>query len=273
MAISKRFKPRFVFQDELADYDLPDVSQVTNIMSLVDAASVLVDEHCGRTDGNGNGSLVYTTYAERLLLQARNRNIVRATFKPVVSITPSTVNELAASGNALIAQKKRNVYFTGVQANTIVRPDSTLSPLLGCSGRYGYPRRSEMSIYPDLNYGMNALQVASWFGGPPAFTTIDASAIDVDPQTGELWLPAGLYMTQYTEVVVIYNSGYDPREMPEAIKVATAALVRNGLARAGFTTNVRGISSPGAVSVTLTDSLIDDTIEKWLDKYKNIQAF
>jgi hypothetical protein len=234
----------------------------------VDGASTLIDEYCGRTDGNGLGSLVYTTYVERLLLQARGRNIVRVSFKPMAVVTPQVVNTLQASGNV-----DDNNFWTGVRANTIVRPDTTLSPILGCSGRYGYPRRGEMAVYPDLNYGMNLLQVASFFGGPPGFTPIDVTAVDFDVQTGEIWMPAGIYMSQYTEVVLIYNSGYDPTRMPKAIKHACAALVRNMLARGGGTTGLKSIMGQGMVNVTFTDDLIDPTVQRWLQAYQNVIAY
>jgi hypothetical protein len=137
--------------------------------------------------------------------------------------------------------------------------------MLGASGRYGYGRRSEFAVYPDLNYGMNLLQVASFFGGPPNWTPIDVSSIDWDAesQSGEVWIPAGLYMSQYTEMIAIYNSGYDPLNMPPAIKNATAALVRNFLARGGGTTGIK----------SLQDELLDSTIQRWLDAFKTVLAY
>lgn len=266
----KRFRPCYVFEDELGDYGLPDSSEQKNIMSLVYGASTLIDEYCGRTDGDGNGSLVYTTYIERLLLQARNRNILRTSFKPLIAITPDTYNDLILSGGNVTS--KTQPFWTGVQQNTIHRPDTTLSPLIGASGRYGYPRRGEAAIYPDLNYGMNMLQVAAYFGGPPGFTVIDATGIDFDTQTGELWIPAGLYMSQYTEIVVIYNAGYDPRNMPYAIKDACAGLIRNQLARGGVT-GLRSLAGQGMVNVTFTEELIDATIAKQLEKFQNVIAY
>jgi hypothetical protein len=268
----KPFKPRYIFEDELSYFGLPDSTQQPNILSLLDSASTLVDEHCGRTDGNGNGSLAYTTYQERLLLQSPNRNIVRVSFKPLATVTQATVNLLSLSGNQT-SKTPYQYFYTGVLANTVVRPDVSVSPLLGASGRYGYPRRGAAAIYPDLNYGMNLLQVASYFGGPPGWTPIDCSSIDFDPATGELWVPAGLYLSQYTEIVVIYNSGFDPTNMPPAIKDATAAVVRNALAKGGMTTGLKSISGQGMVNVTFQDELIDVSIEKWLAPFKSVIAY
>lgn len=275
------FRPRFIAAEELRLYGLPDPSVQPDILALVDAASSLIDQYCGRTDGNGIGSLVYTTYAERILFQARNRNIVRVSFKPMVAVDQTTVNCLAASANAPLTSPtgdpltQTNWFWTGVQASTITATSVGLSPILGASGRYGYGRRSEFAIYPDLNYGMNLLMIASFFGGPPSWTPIDVTMIDVDiqSQSGEIWVPAGLYLSQYTEMIVVYNSGYDPRNMPPAIKNSTAALTKNMLARGGGTTGIRSLQTAGAVNVSFTEELIDTTIQRWLAPYTTVIAY
>jgi hypothetical protein len=272
------FQPRYILAQELALYGLPDASQQANILSLVDGASSLIDEYCGRTDGNGQGSLAYTTYMERILFQARGRNIVRVSFKPMASVPASVVNSLQASANSMANVEDplqgTNYFWTGVQPNVISgNPTAALSPILGASGRYGYGRRSEFAIYPDLNYGMNALQLASFFGGPPAWTPIDVTQIDFAPDTGEVWVPAGLYLSQYTEMIIVYNSGFHPLYMPRSIKQACAAITRNMLARGGGTTGIKGISAAGSVNVQFSEDVIDKTVQRWLDSFRNIIAY
>lgn len=276
------FRPRFILPQEMPLYGLPSADDQPNILALVDAASTLIDQYCGRTDGNGQGSLVYTTYAERLLFQARGRNILRVSFKPMVVVDGTTVQELTASANAALPVNwssqpllYTNSYWTGVQQNTIVRPDGSTSSILSASGRYGYARRNDFAVYPDLNYGMNLLQIASFFGGPPGFTPIDVTGIDWDreSQSGEIWVPAGIYMSQYTELVCVYNAGFDPRNMPGAIKIATSQVVRNFLARAGGVTALKSISGQGMVNYQLTDSDIDPTTASMLDAYRNVIAY
>lgn len=283
------FTPRFIFPNELTMYGLPDANRQPVILSLVDAASSLIDIHCGRVDGTGQGSLVYSTYMERLLMQAINRNIVRLTFKPLVSITPSTINLLTASANNIptnptTSQKTAgaqqllytNYFWTGCQPNTVGVngvPGSTISPILGCSGRYSYGRRGTSQIYPDLNYGANILQIAAFFGGPPTWQVVDLTMSDFDVSTGEIWIPAGLYLGQYTEIVVQYNSGFDPTNMPRAIKQACAMLVRNFLSRGGGTTGLRSITTSGTANVSFTPDLIDTTIASMLDPFRTVMAY
>lgn len=278
------FTPRFILPNEMTMYGLPDHNRQPNILSLVDAASSLIDVHCGRVDGIGQGSLVYSTYMERLLMQARGRNIVRVNFKPMSYVSVQVQQNLVASANNLPAPANRanssllnaNYFWTGVQANTTPItgvPGSTFSPIVGCSGRYGYARRSEWAIYPDLNYGMNVLQIASFFGGPPNWTPIDLTMSDFAVDTGEIWVPAGLYLGQYTEIVIIYNSGYDPLNMPRVIKHACAMLVRNFLSRGGGTTGLRSITAAGTANVSFSPDLIDTTIDRMLDPYKTVLGY
>jgi len=278
------FTPRFILPQEMTRYGLPDANRQPTILSLVDAASSLIDVHCGRVDGFGQGSLVWSTYMERLLMQARGRNIVRVNFKPMATVTADVQQLLVASANYLPASASRanssllntNYFWTGVQPNTAAIngvPGSTISPIIGCSGRYGYPRRSDWAIYPDLNYGMNVLMIASFFGGPPNWAPINLGMSDFASDTGEIWVPAGLYMGQYTEIVIVYNSGYDPLNLPPAIKQACAMLVRNFLSRGGGTTGLRSITAAGTANVSFAPDLIDTTIDRMLDPYKTVLGY
>ena len=283
------FQPRFILPNELRMYGLPDHNRQPQILTLVDAASSLIDIHCGRIDGTGQGSLVYTTYMERLLMQSINRNIVRLTFKPLVALSPNVINNLAASANNVPVNKKTgnktegsqdllytNYFYTGCQPNTTpVKnvPGSTISPILGVSGRYSYGRRGASQIYPDLSYGANILQIASFFGGPPTWQDVNMSLSDFDTSTGEIWIPAGLYLSQYQEIVVSYNSGFDPLNMPNAIKKACAMLVKNFLSRGGGTTGLRSISTSGTANVSFEPDLIDGTIASMLDPYKSVMCY
>ncbi len=276
-----QFTPRFIQPSELSQFGLPDQSTQSNILSLVDGASSLIDQYCGRTDGSGQGSLVYSTYSERILMQSASRNRVRVSFKPLVAIDVTTVNNLQASANAPLTSPtgdpllNTNWYWTGCLPSTIVAPSVGLSPILGCSGRYGYARRNAAQVYPDLSYGLNPLMVAAFFGGPPNWTPIDVTMIDVDMQTqsGEVWVPAGLYMSQYTEIIAIYNSGWNPLAMPPAIKQACAALVRNYLSRAGGVTGLRSMTAAGTVNVGFSEELIDPTIMRMLQPFCNVIAY
>ena len=272
------FQPRFIFDGEISNYGLPGKAQLPTIMNCVDAASSLIDTTCGRIDGLGGGSTVYTTYAQRLYLPP-GRNLFRVTFTPMVAVSQAIVNELqqlTISGGAGPNGEPNfypsgNFYYTGCQPNTILLANGSLSAIISASGRYGYGRRDQQNLSPDLNYGANILQVAAFFGGPPQWTGIDASMVDYYDVVGEWWVPAGLYLSQYTEVAISYNSGWDPRRLPRNIKHACAAIVKNFITRGGGTTAIRGYTA-GRIHTQFTPDLIDGTVKMWLDPFIKINA-
>jgi hypothetical protein len=266
------YQPRFIDEEDLIAYGLPNSTQQPDILTVVDRASTLIDEFCARADVDGQGSLAWTTYTERVLLPV-GRNIFRVSFRPLAVVSASTVAQLVASGSEVDddGSPLPNNYYTGVLPSPIVTMANVASPIISCSGRYGYARRGQSQVYPDLNYAANVLQIASFFGGPPQFTNIDVKSIDFDARTGEMWVPAGLYLSQYTEVVIQYNSGFDPRAMPPAIKHATASLVRNLLSRGGGATGLKSFSA-GKIRAEFTEELIDVNIQNLLQAYRTVRA-
>lgn len=262
------FQPRFLALNEFVAFGLPDPTVQPNIIALVERASTLIDESCGRVDTDGNGSLVYTTYTERILLPA-GRNIFRLSFRPLVAVSPQLVASYTASGSN---GTQPNWFYTGLTANISDESGTTtVTPLISASGRYGYARRSQQQVYPDLNYAANVLQIASFFGGPPQFTPIDVTMCDFDPRTGEVWVPAGLYLSQYTEVVVTYNSGFDPLHMPRTIKHVCASVVNNFLSRGGGPTGLKSFGA-GQVNASFNLELIDPTLDMMLQPYRTVRA-
>lgn len=268
--MSAPFTPSFLFETDLARYGLPTPDKQPNIMNLVALASAIIDEECGRIDGDGNGSLVYTTYIQRILLQTRNRNLIYLPMKPIAAVDASTVASLqaAASGNT-------NFTYTGVQANTLISGfTGSLSGLIAASGRYGYTRQ-DMSIgYPDLFAFINPLNLITMFGGPAPFIPMDITQADYSEKSGECWIPAGLQLQRYSEVLVIYNSGYSPFNMPPVIKHVCASLVKNALAKGNATTAMMSLSlgKAGAIA-TFQPQLIDPTLDRMLTPFRTVRAY
>jgi hypothetical protein len=259
------FQPRYLLDAEIATFDLPSVKQLPNIMTIVDAASTLIDSECGRVDATGGGSLVYSTYAERIGI-SESRNIFRTAYAPLTGL--DTTTQLALSGLNAVSG---NHFYTGFLPNTTNQLNGNLSAFVGISGRYSYGRKSAAQVYPDSQFAANILQVAAFFGGPPQFVGLDVSLTDYYDLVGEVWVPAGLMMASYTEVLCIYNSGYDPRNMPKGVKHACAALAKNFIARAGGITSVQTYDA-GKVHVTFTPDLVDPTVKKWLAPFQKVIA-
>src|SRR5580765_3107107 len=259
------YQARFIPENEFPRYGLPTKSQQPDIVTLVERASTFIDEFCARADTDGHGSLAWTTYEERLLLPV-GRNLVRVSFRPMTAIDACTYSAMVASGSV---NNQANYFYTGFVPNgtPLATNPNVLSPIVSCSGRYGYARRGQTQVYPDLNYAANVLQIASFFGGPPAWTNIDVASIDFDGRTGEVWMPAGLYLSQYTEIFIRYNSGFNPVQMPPAIKQGTTSLGRNVRSRGGGATGLKGFQAVRSRS-ECTEDLIDTNLQNLLQAYR-----
>jgi len=264
------FVPMYVLPNELDQFGLPTPDVKPDIYNLIQLASTLIDTACGRIDGDGNGSLVYTTYVQRTLLQTRNRNVVLLNAKPISPISPQTITDLSNLASGAI-----NCYYTGAQPNqSVAFGGQTLSGIIGLSGRYGYSRQDMSTAYPDLWAFINPLNLVTIFGGPAPWVSVDVTQTDVDPKTGEVWIPAGLQLQRYSEILVNYNSGYDPRVMPWAIKFVCASVVKNAMMRGDATTAMlsMGLSRSGA-SISFGPLLLDPQLDAMLQPFKTLRAY
>jgi hypothetical protein len=265
------FQPMYIFPWELQSFGLPTPDAVSEITGLVQLASSLIDEACGRLDGDGNGSLVYTTYTQRVLLQTRNRNLCQIPVKPISVVPSGTMMELQ-----LLQSASGNCFYTGVQANTAYSQlTGQLTGLVAASGRYGYTRQDQSIAYPDLFAFINPLNLVTMFGGPAPWVSIDITQTDYDPKTGEMWPPAGLQLQRYSEIIVTYNSGWDPRQMPWAIKFVTASIVKNAMVGGNATTALRSLTlgRAGAGATFFQQGLIDPTLDVMLAPFKAVRAY
>jgi hypothetical protein len=261
-----------VLPSELTSYGLPSPVAQPDILNLIYLASSIIDEACGRIDGDGNGSLVFTTYTQRILMQTRNRNLALLPLKPIVPLTQDQIDNLAASGS----NGTPNYYLTGaLQPSVFLNPWGTLSGIVGASGRYGYTRQDMSIAYPDLFAFINPLNLVTMFGGPAPWVAVDVTNTDYDAKTGEVWIPAGLQLQRYSEILITYNSGYDPTCMPIGIKMACACLVKNAMAKGDGTTALTSmrLGRSGANMEFVPGSLIDPTVDALLTPYKVVRAY
>lgn len=274
------FQPWFVWPSEYAQYGLPPspttlgpgvIPPQPDIDNLVKMASLHIDEYCGRIDGDGNGSLAYTTYQERLLLQSPGRNLVLIPVKPIVAVTQTTINALIAADVAISG----NSYYTGCLPSTVTLTSTgQLSGILACSGWYGNVRRDQSMMYPDLNAITNPQNLLTLFGGPPPWIPVDLTNLDYDAKTGQLWIPAGLQLQRYSEIWITYNAGFDPRNMPKQIKMACASVTKNLMAKGSGTTGITSATlGRASFNVVLTPDIIDDNIKRLLRSFVTVRTY
>lgn len=264
-----QFAPQYIQEDELPFFGLPTADRQSDILGLVEMASLIIDEDCGRIDGDGNGSLVYTTWANRILIQGGgNRNLVECPYKPLAVVDAEMVVALSGA----MADGTNHTY-TGVQANTVVSTSNGgLSPIIGCSGRFGYGRRGAMFDYADRL--LNPLTLSELFGGPPAWVPIDVAQIDYSATTGELWIPLGLQLARFSEVLLVYNAGFNPLAIPRMVKHVCASLVKNALASGDATTFLMGLTmGKSGTNVRFGGSLLDSTLSVMLTPFRNVRSY
>jgi hypothetical protein len=102
--------------------------------------------------------------------------------------------------------------------------DTTSNPAnpTGLRGRYGTGRRGDGGY--DAYQITTLATIAAVFGGPPAWNNIDTTLTDIFSSTGEIWVPAGIYQTHFTELEANYQAGY--AVTPDAVKWATVAIAQ-----------------------------------------------
>jgi hypothetical protein len=95
--------------------------------------------------------------------------------------------------------------------------------ILAGMGRYGYGTRLDQikGLYSEFNL----LATISEFGGPPQWIPFPAAQSETSQVTHEIWLPAGLLLSYFTEMRLYYVSGFTQTNLPMAVKQACAQIV------------------------------------------------
>lgn len=273
------YQPMFLWPSEYSKYGLPNSSQQPDIDNFVQSVSGMVDKYCGRVDSDGNGSLVYSTYTERLLNQAPGRNIMLLPMKPLQALVSDDISLLqtwATSGAwqqaVLGLSVTGNFFYTGCLPSINILADGRTSAIIGASGWYSYQRRDVYPLDHDPYGIINPLNQQTFFGGPPPWIAIDMVNMSYDERTGELWYAAGQWLERYTEILVQYTSGFNPLAIPATIKQACASAVKNMLGMGGGATGLTSFRQ-GKASVEFGTDLLDDNIKRQLESFTAARAY
>lgn len=100
-----------------------------------------------------------------------------------------------------------------VQATPVIK-------IIAASGRYGYGRRDRRALN-QVNF--DYLAAIAVFGSPPRFTEINVDQIEFYPPSGEMWLPTGFFLINYTQLQVKYQAGFN--QIPDRVKAAMAEII------------------------------------------------
>ena len=140
--------------------------------------------------------------------------------------------------------------------------------LISGFGRYATGRRSQQIAGPDLN--TNLLAYVAAFGGPPTWTPFPVEQTDINMQTGEIWIPAGLLLAYYTDVRLRYVSGWSQSNLPTDIKQAVANIVRAAIDSPFFGGNIKVMKAGDATLERFSASSIDKDTQALLQPYKTL---
>ena len=132
-------------------------------------------------------------------------------------------------------------------------------PLQGVSAMRG--RYAKCGVHGGLE---ELAGIATVFGLPGQWTTVDVSTLDVNLPTGEVCFATGLFGLAFAEVEVTYSAGL--ATVPDAVKVACAQIVRNAQATPGL--NVRSSKVDTLQAQYFSDSLVDSQVCALLRPYR-----
>lgn len=137
--------------------------------------------------------------------------------------------------------------------------------LISGLGSYRYGRRI------DQNSGQSAfdlLAVMQSFGGPPAWVPFDVSQADFNMMTGEIWIPSGMFLANYSDVRLYYVAGYLQANIPTIIKSATAKAIAADLNTSALSGGVKKAQAGGSVIERFANTILSDDERAQLDLYR-----
>lgn len=286
---------------DYANYGVPNAT-----VAQVSSASVLIDAYLKRPEGliwspdSGGNPAWMAALTPALTLNAA------AGFAPGTNVTVPITGLIAGlnvgevliadrtngaksealvvgsiTGNSVIFQSVVNSHLTGCALDLGMtlkqhkfmpdgRPMTTMAytpivRLLSGQGRYGYGRRGDAARYMVDEF--NLLASLSHFGGPPVWEAFPLTNTGVDPQTGQLWVPAGVMLAYYSEVNIWYVAGYSYANLPDQIKFACAQLITAKLnaLQAG---NVKSYKAGDTQIQMFAASLLDDDAKAQLAPFR-----
>lgn len=137
--------------------------------------------------------------------------------------------------------------------------------ILSGSGRYSFARRSDTDVY--MVYQYNLLAQFTTPGSPPIWEIFTPSNNMFNTNTGEVWVPGGMFQASFTQIRLEYISGFTYANLPGAIKQACANLI-NVAANDSMVSGIKTLQAGGTRIERFGNSLIDNDTAQLLNPYK-----
>ena len=139
--------------------------------------------------------------------------------------------------------------------------------IISAVGTYRYGRRSSQFGRSASN-DQDLLAMTQVFGGAPPWVPFDVSMVDFDPISGEVWVPAGGLMSNYSDVRLFYVAGFSQTNIPAAIKSATAAAITAGLNSADLAGGLKSARAGDTAIERFGNSILDNDLRNQSDMFK-----
>lgn len=141
-----------------------------------------------------------------------------------------------------------------------------IARMMSIAGSYRYGRRSQQNsgLYCD----QNLMSITQVFGGPPEWTLVEVTQADFDPTSGEVWIPSGIYATNFSDVRMRFVAGFSQANIPPIIKQATATAITAGLATADLVGGIKMARAGASALEKFSDSIVDADLRQQLDLFR-----
>lgn len=217
------------------------------------------------------GGIQGIAVGEPLVLDRSNIELAEVVVVVSMTLTPPTLT-LQSVANAHSAGALLDLGM-GIKQHKFMpqgRPITTLAytpvaRLLSGQGRYGYGRRGESSRYQVDDF--NLLASLTTFGGPPAWEFFPLNSTGVDPQSGQVWVPAGVMLAYYSEVNLWYVAGFAQANLPDAIKLACAQVI-TALQNQPAGPGIKSYKAGDTAIQMFANSVISNDMKAMLDPFR-----
>lgn len=143
----------------------------------------------------------------------------------------------------------------------VVMSKNPICRIISMSGRYGHKRRGAIPAESGL------LSIVSQFGGASSWEAVNVDNVDTNQETGQVWIPSGLMMTDYTDVRLHYVAGFSSTSIPDAIKLATARIIDSQM-KTPLNGNVKLMKAGDTQIERFIDSVIDSSVRQMISGYR-----
>lgn len=134
--------------------------------------------------------------------------------------------------------------------------------LLGGQGRYGYGRRGAQNRSAPNDF--NLLASVATFGGPPQWQVFSVVDADVNPQTGQVWIPTGFMLAYYSDVRLHYIAGFSYASLPYEVKQACANIIQAKGNNTALDGNIQTLTMGTTKITRFSNTLMDDDTKRML---------